>query len=138
MGKLIQARILKSLTYNNYVLIFMIILNPDKDQETDRVRIELALFKMKVQEDSIHKENKLLINKIMRIQNRTYLEDIISKKMNWLNLLLVWSIKILDLLRIKKSMIDLESWKIEVWSDHVLIQVHPDIMMFYKKTLKNK
>jgi hypothetical protein len=81
--------ILKSLTYNNYVLIFMIILNPDKDQEIDRVRIELAHFKMIVQENSIHKENKSLINKILRIQNRSILEDIIYKKMNWLNLLLV-------------------------------------------------
>jgi hypothetical protein len=81
--------ILKSLTYNNYVLIFMIILNPDKDQEIDRVRIELAHFKVIVQENSNHKENKSLINKIMRIQNRSILEDIISKKMNWLNLLLV-------------------------------------------------
>ena len=35
-------------------------------------------------------------------------------------------------------MIDLESWKIEVWSDHVSIQELPDIMMFHKKTLKNK
>jgi hypothetical protein len=81
--------ILKSLTYNNYVLIFMIILNPDKDQEIDRVRIELAHFKMIVQENSIHKENISLINKILRIQNRSILEDIIYKKMNWLNLLLV-------------------------------------------------